>query len=54
MPPVPPGKILLDSLAASAKVVFDGGELDEGSAGQDGNGRRSSAAVRAADVMSRR
>lgn len=53
MPPVPPGKVLLDSLAASAKVILYGGELDGGSAGQDGNGRRSSAAVSAGDVMSR-
>ncbi|CAM9195290.1 unnamed protein product, partial [Laminaria digitata] len=56
VPPVPPGKVLLDSLEASAKVVFDGGGFDggaAGTAGQDGSGRRGSAAVHAADVMSR-
>lgn len=45
VPPTPPGKVLLDSLAACAKVLFEDG---------DGAGEgRGSAAARAADVMSR-
>lgn len=45
MPPTPPGKVLLDSLAACAKVLFeDGGNESQG---------RGVAATRAADVMSR-
>lgn len=45
VPPTPPGKVLLDSLAACAKVLFEG----------DGNESpgRGIAATGAADVMSR-
>lgn len=45
VPPTPPGKVLLDSLVACAKVVF------EGNGGESGG--RGIAATRAADVMSR-
>ncbi len=45
VPPTPPGKVLLDSLAGCAKVLFEDGD----SAGEG----RGIAAVRAADVMSR-
>ena len=45
VPPTPPGKVLLDSLAACAKVLFEGdGCESEG---------RGIAATRAADVLSR-
>lgn len=47
VPPTPPGKVLLDSLAACAKVLFE-----NGNGGGTGEGRRI-AAARAADVMSR-
>ena len=45
VPPTPPGKVLLDSLAACAEVIFEdnGGETE-------GQGM---AATRAADVMFR-
>ncbi|CAM9819325.1 unnamed protein product [Ectocarpus sp. 6 AP-2014] len=50
IPPTPPGKVLLDSLAAAAKTLFEGGgdNNDNG----DGEGRRA-AATQAADVISR-
>ncbi|CAM9600060.1 unnamed protein product, partial [Hapterophycus canaliculatus] len=50
VPPTPPGKVLLDSLAASARVLFgdDGGAEDS----EDGHAR-GKAATQAANVMSR-
>ncbi|CAM9275437.1 unnamed protein product [Scytosiphon promiscuus] len=47
VPPTPPGKMLLDSLAASAKVLFDDGS------GGGNDGASGKAATQAADVMSR-
>ncbi|CAN0494311.1 unnamed protein product, partial [Ectocarpus sp. 12 AP-2014] len=54
VPPTPPGKVLLDSLAAAAKTLFeDGGDNnDNDSDSGNGEGRRV-AATQAADVISR-
>ncbi|CBJ27263.1 vesicle docking protein P115 [Ectocarpus siliculosus] len=50
IPPTPPGKVLLDSLAAAAKTLFEGrGDNNDNG---DGEGRRV-AATQAADVISR-
>ncbi|CAM9720805.1 unnamed protein product, partial [Ectocarpus sp. 13 AM-2016] len=50
VPPTPPGKVLLDSLAAAAKTLFE----DGGNNNDNGNGEgRRVAATQAADVISR-
>lgn len=49
MPPTPPGKVLLDSLAACAKVIFEGNGDQSERRGRE----RGIAATLAADVMSR-
>lgn len=54
-PPIPPGKVLLESLVASATVLFRDGYSDSGESGAElGTGEeRGMAASHAADVISR-
>ncbi|CAM9927954.1 unnamed protein product, partial [Ectocarpus sp. 8 AP-2014] len=52
VPPTPPGKVLLDSLAAAAKTLFEGGGDNNDNDNGNGEGRRV-AATQAADVISR-
>lgn len=53
VPPIPPGKVLLENLVASATVLFRDGGSGEPVAELGAGKQREMAAVHAADVISR-
>lgn len=53
VPPIPPGKVLLESLVASAAALFEGGGNGERGAELGGGDQRETAAAHAAEVISR-